>query len=232
MSDVSYTKINWQAYPSKSTKITAQNLGVMDQGIKDCADAINEINTSLSNKVAKAGDTMTGGLTIESANPGFCCDDMNGNTLRRRVWFGMANSSGDFYIYDNTDNRSIIHSIKNGKTNFYGQLYAEKLTVTFAAGAATNKTYWAYKFGNWVYINIRCTWPNAITSGLGLFKLTDSSGNIIKPLVSDTGSAYSQLLNGTYYPRTGNNSNGFNICVDGTASAGSNVQVWGLFMCQ
>ena len=49
MSNISYTKINWQAYPSKATKITAQNLGVMDQGIKDCADAIDAANTSISN---------------------------------------------------------------------------------------------------------------------------------------------------------------------------------------
>ena len=42
---ISYTKVNWAAYPSKSTKITAQNLNVMDAGIKACADAIDGLDT-------------------------------------------------------------------------------------------------------------------------------------------------------------------------------------------
>ena len=47
MSDVNYTKVNWQAYPNKQTKLTAANLNTMDQGIYDCATQINNINSIL-----------------------------------------------------------------------------------------------------------------------------------------------------------------------------------------
>lgn len=48
MSDVNYTKVNWQAYPNKQTKLTAANLNTMDQGIYDCATQINTINGQIS----------------------------------------------------------------------------------------------------------------------------------------------------------------------------------------
>ena len=42
---IGYTRVNWAAYPNTSTKITAQNLNVMDAGIKACADAIDGLDT-------------------------------------------------------------------------------------------------------------------------------------------------------------------------------------------
>lgn len=49
MSDVNYTKRNWENSPSTNTPISAENLGAMDQGISDCAAAINSNNTDITN---------------------------------------------------------------------------------------------------------------------------------------------------------------------------------------
>ncbi len=175
---------------------------------------------------------MTGDTTTYKDNPMYIVENVLNNAVNRRVWFGCANG-GNFYIYDNTKNRAIIeYPLSSGVPIFHGIIGAEKLTVVYGSTAATNKAYWAYKFGNWVYINLRGTWPSAISAGQGLFKLLDSSGNVILPIMDNGNGSYSQLLSGTYYPRTARNSNGFNIGVDGTAPANSNVQIWGMFMCE
>lgn len=120
MADVSYTRVNWQSYPSKATQMTAANLNNMDQGIANCAAAINSANASIVGKVSKAGDTMSGNLTIQRANGYVMWKDMNGNTVRRQVWAGNANSSGDFFLYDNTNNKTILVSDLAGRSIFNG----------------------------------------------------------------------------------------------------------------
>ncbi len=45
---IGYTRVNWQAYPSTTTKVSATNLNVMDKGIKDCADAIDGLSVDVS----------------------------------------------------------------------------------------------------------------------------------------------------------------------------------------
>lgn len=61
MADVNFdAKTNWKqdetVYPADANR--------WEEGIKDCADAINENNTEIPKKVNKAGDTMTGDLKI------------------------------------------------------------------------------------------------------------------------------------------------------------------------
>ena len=174
---------------------------------------------------------MTGALTIQKDSPNLVARDMNGSTERRKVWFGVANS-GNFYIYDNTKNRAIIdYKLADTIPTFNGKLGAEKLTVTFGASSYTNKIYWAYKFGNWVYVNIRLTSPNAYGANQPIAKLTDGSGNVVVPLVDNSNTSQTQLLGGTNYPAVQANSNGFNIVTLGAISAGQNVQIYGIFMC-
>ena len=176
---------------------------------------------------------MTGDLTIQKANASLAWRDMNGNTERRRIWEGFANSNGNFYLYDGTKNSAIISAPLNGIPQFNGELKAEKLNVTFAAGATTNKAYWAYKLGNLVFVNIRFTHPNSFSGSLGLVKLTDSQGNIIKPSVDNQGLSASQLIGGTYSPSVNNNSSGFNLTANAgstTVPANSNIQFYGVFM--
>ena len=200
-----------------------------------CATAAQEAQAAteaaLSTKVSKSGDTMSGYLNLQGTNLSIIWNDMNGNTLRRQVWAGTANSNGNFYLYDGTKNSPIISAPLNGIPQFNGELKAEKLTATLVNGS-TSMNYHAYKFGNWVYVNIRFTYPNASTGALGLVKLTDSSGNIIQSITPNSGTDATQLLSGTYYPCVKNNSNGFNITTLGAFPAGANIQIYGIFMCQ
>lgn len=107
MADVSYTRVNWQSYPSKATQMTAANLNNMDQGIADCAAAINSANASIVGKVSKAGDTMSGNLTIQRANGYVMWKDMNGNTVRRQVWAGNANIKNRYRLNFNDMERKV-----------------------------------------------------------------------------------------------------------------------------
>lgn len=63
MNEVSYTKVNWADSPSTSTPISAANLGKMDQGVKDCATAVNAKvklgNTPCDVTFSLSGDVLT-----------------------------------------------------------------------------------------------------------------------------------------------------------------------------
>ena len=48
MADVSFTKKTWADGSSGGTPITAAELNRMEQGIKDCADGVNELGDSIS----------------------------------------------------------------------------------------------------------------------------------------------------------------------------------------
>lgn len=51
MADVSFTKKTWADGSSGGTPITASELNRMEQGIKDCATACNELGDSISLKI-------------------------------------------------------------------------------------------------------------------------------------------------------------------------------------
>lgn len=63
MNEVTYTKVNWADSPSTSTPISAANLGKMDQGVKDCATAVNGKvklgNTPCDVVFSLSGDVLT-----------------------------------------------------------------------------------------------------------------------------------------------------------------------------
>lgn len=65
MADVNFdAKTNWKqdetVYPADANR--------WEEGIKNCADAINDNNTEIPKKVNKAGDTMTGTLKMSGEN--------------------------------------------------------------------------------------------------------------------------------------------------------------------
>ncbi len=110
----------------------------------DAFSKINTLNTGLSDKVSKAGDTMAGNLTVKSSNPSLTFIDMNGSTERHKVFAGFANSGGDFYIWDNTQNKAVLVSKANSEIYVNGMKIEP---MTYTAGnipndnaTATNKT--------------------------------------------------------------------------------------------
>lgn len=65
-----YTRVNWKAYPSKTTKISADNFNKMDKGIDDNDNAIVALESSVTalttkenanaTSIAKINDDLTG----------------------------------------------------------------------------------------------------------------------------------------------------------------------------
>lgn len=197
---------------------------------------ILRINVDLTTKVSKSGDTINGNLTVKgyltSQQDSAACIllDMNGDTERRRAWIGMANG-GTFYIYDNTKNRAIIeYPLAYNIPVFHGMIGAEPLTVVSATASIDNLVYWAYKFGNWVYVNIRCRFTDSFPAQTPLFWIKDSNGNDVLPTIDRTNSSYSQLLYGTKEPATLRYQDGRCIMFNYAITSGENVQVCGMFM--
>ena len=65
MSDVNYTRINWEDKPSTATPINAENLNKMDKGISDCVTEVNSLKNSLgSTDISLIGDgKVTGAIS-------------------------------------------------------------------------------------------------------------------------------------------------------------------------
>lgn len=76
---VSYSRINWEAYPSTTTKITAERLNVMDKGIDDCANAINNINAT--NVLTDASISGSGSTVTTSISKGTALEDIAGTLV-------------------------------------------------------------------------------------------------------------------------------------------------------
>lgn len=59
-----YSKVNWKDFPDTSTKLNAENLNKMDQGIMDAKEAINEINGNLESLSSFYVDVDTEKITL------------------------------------------------------------------------------------------------------------------------------------------------------------------------
>lgn len=87
---LSYSRVNWQQSPSKSTPLSATNLNVMDAGIKNNNDMISNIRdeiTQLNNNIGniiKYIDVVYPSITISS-----------------NQWTTIINDSANKEIYDN-----------------------------------------------------------------------------------------------------------------------------------
>ena len=66
MADVSFTKKTWADGSSGGTPITASELNRMEQGIKDCADGVNDLGDSISHTTSINWDVfkLPSGLVV------------------------------------------------------------------------------------------------------------------------------------------------------------------------
>lgn len=53
---MAYKKIGWKDYPNKTTPVNAKNLDHMEEGILENSNAIDELNTNLSNNFGTSID--------------------------------------------------------------------------------------------------------------------------------------------------------------------------------
>ena len=68
MSDVSYTRVNFEDSPSTNTPLSADNLNVMDKGISDCATEINNRQPKTDNNLNTTNKTITGAINEINAS--------------------------------------------------------------------------------------------------------------------------------------------------------------------
>lgn len=68
---LSYSRVNWQQSPSKSTPWNATNLNIMDKGIKDNNDMISNLRDEVtqlnSNMITMGGMIINGSIEYDSA---------------------------------------------------------------------------------------------------------------------------------------------------------------------
>ncbi len=109
------------AYRKGNVNITPANIGLGN--VNNTSDANKPVSTAqqaaLNAKVGKGGDVMTGHLqmgtdTMENS-PNVYWRDKN-----RSIWAGTANGSGNFYLWDATNNKRIISSATEGTNVFEG----------------------------------------------------------------------------------------------------------------
>lgn len=59
-----YNRVNWKDYPDTTTKLNAENLNKMDEGIAAAKEAINEINSNLESLSSFYIDMDTEKITL------------------------------------------------------------------------------------------------------------------------------------------------------------------------
>lgn len=65
-----YNRVNWKDYPDTTTKLNAENLNKMDEGIAAAKEAIDEINSSLESLSSFYIDADSQLLTISGIDSG------------------------------------------------------------------------------------------------------------------------------------------------------------------
>lgn len=108
MADVNFdAKTDWKqnetVYPADANR--------WEQGIKDCADAINENNAEIPKKVNKAGDTMTGALKMLGQNVVRFGNDDN--------YFDIHFASNGQLSIFNKNNKGLFLQTEEGHAPFY-----------------------------------------------------------------------------------------------------------------
>lgn len=65
-----YNRVNWKDYPDTTTKLNAENLNKMDEGIAAAKEAIDEINSNLESLSSFYVDANSQLLTISGIDSG------------------------------------------------------------------------------------------------------------------------------------------------------------------
>lgn len=102
----------------EATSNNGDALTALEQAIGTKAEQ-SEMESALAAKFDKTGGVISGNTTFgsETADNSPQANWMDKN---RRVWAGTANGAGDFYLYDATNKKPVIHSDKAGVATFYG----------------------------------------------------------------------------------------------------------------
>ena len=87
---LSYSRVNWQQSPSKSTPWNATNLNIMDAGIKNNNDMISNLRDEVTQLNSNIGNIIK---YIDVVYPSI--------TISSNQWTTIINDSANKEIYDN-----------------------------------------------------------------------------------------------------------------------------------
>lgn len=137
-SDISYDEVGWKNYPSTSTKLNAENLNKMEQGIKKLVIAMTEIRTLLGsddlikNNVIAAVNELSGkfggyegynlldmGLLTEETNGFFVSGKLKDLGLAANASYTISMEADEdiyFYQYDSHGEMLSTEILSDGGT--------------------------------------------------------------------------------------------------------------------
>lgn len=148
---LSYSRVNWQQSPSKSTPLSAANLNLMDAGIKNNNDMISNLRDEItqlnSNNIRYDGMITNGSINVDSAL--------------------FNNPNKDIYYYLLADSNSSIVGFPEGaypygvlltitghnKNDSYGkcQIYIPHYNENVSRGAIFVRTFADYLGENYIW---------------------------------------------------------------------------------
>jgi len=90
---------------------------------------------TLTGKLTLTDDLTMGTVDIVNGKRVYWISKLNDSTDTRTIWAGFANGNNSWYLYDYTNNKSIISSLATGVNNFNGNA-----TTATSADTATSAT--------------------------------------------------------------------------------------------
>ena len=132
---LSYSRVNWQQSPSKSTPLSAANLNVMDAGIKNNNDMIS----NLRDEVTQLNSNLTNNICTNLLNPTLETSSQNGVTCTN-------NGDGTYTLNGTATNGTAIFVLINSDRNFFEQVKGKTLKFICCENGSLN-TYFGYVYG-------------------------------------------------------------------------------------
>ena len=124
---LSYSRVNWQQSPSKSTPLSAANLNIMDAGIKNNNDMISNIRDEVTQLNSNLGTIRKGAwISTTGGNSEKCTETIYLNKGIYIINYHSALSSDKIiFMALNVDGFNLDYSHTSGNTYARGTVYIE-----------------------------------------------------------------------------------------------------------
>lgn len=185
---LSYSRVNWQQSPIKSTPLSAANLNVMDTGIKNNNDMISNLRDEVTQLNS---NNITNNICTNLLNPTFETFSRNGITCTNNGdgTYTINGTATDLFAIDLM---AVNFTKIKGNVKLCGCLSGGSNTTYKLSLIMTDASDQQNDYGNGVIINS----PNILTSNkvmlrIVVYKGTTLKGAIFKPMLTTN-------LNATY----------------------------------
>lgn len=140
--DISYDEVAWKNYPSTSTKLNAENLNRMEQGIKNLVMGVTELRTLIGTDNLKSDSIIEAVNEIISKFGGYSGYNLLDMSLleEKSTYFSISGTLEELGLSVNT---SYTFSVNDGEEIYFYQYDADGNTITVdtvASGEAVSFT--------------------------------------------------------------------------------------------